>query len=99
MPQAYAMLGRELDLMSDEAILSLNPFPNVFARVSPDNKLKIVKVLQERGELVAMTGDGVNGELIISQSSQSPFKNTLSNDAFDKMPRLSSVLPLALQWA
>lgn len=91
------MLGRELDLMSDEAILSLNPFPNVFARVSPDNKLKIVKALQERGELVAMTGDGVNGELTTMHSVS--FQNTLSNDAFDKMPRLSSVLPLALQWA
>jgi hypothetical protein len=55
------MLGRELDLMSDDAILGMNPFPNVFARVSPDNKLKIVKALQQRGELVAMTGDGVNG--------------------------------------
>ncbi|KAI9287730.1 hypothetical protein BC943DRAFT_274467 [Umbelopsis sp. AD052] len=57
---AYAMIGSELDLLSDEAILGLNPFPNVFARVSPDNKLKIVKALQERGEQVAMTGDGVN---------------------------------------
>jgi len=56
------MIGSELDLLSDEAILELNPFPNVFARVSPDNKLKIVKALQERGEQVAMTGDGVNGK-------------------------------------
>jgi P-type Ca2+ transporter type 2C len=56
------MIGSELDLLSDEAILALNPFPNVFARVSPDNKLKIIKALQERGEQVAMTGDGVNGK-------------------------------------
>ncbi|KAI9270797.1 hypothetical protein BDA99DRAFT_502701 [Phascolomyces articulosus] len=55
-----AILGRELDLLSEDAIIELDPFPNVFARVSPDNKLTIVRALQQRGELVAMTGDGVN---------------------------------------
>ncbi|KAI9485475.1 MAG: hypothetical protein EXX96DRAFT_545245 [Benjaminiella poitrasii] len=55
-----AILGRELDLLSEDAIKELNPFPSVFARVSPDNKLSIVRALQQRGELVAMTGDGVN---------------------------------------
>ncbi|KAI8076997.1 hypothetical protein BDF21DRAFT_439139 [Thamnidium elegans] len=54
------ILGQELDLLSQEAIVSLTSFPCVFARVSPDNKLKIVQALQKRGELVAMTGDGVN---------------------------------------
>ncbi|KAG0256691.1 P-type ATPase [Mortierella polycephala] len=55
-----AINGEELDLLSEQAIAELNPFPNVFARVSPDNKLKLVKALQSRGESVAMTGDGVN---------------------------------------
>ncbi|KAI9305238.1 hypothetical protein BJ944DRAFT_239839 [Cunninghamella echinulata] len=55
-----AILGRELDLLSEDALIELDPFPNVFARVSPDNKLTIVKALQKRGEIVAMTGDGVN---------------------------------------
>lgn len=59
-----AILGRELDLLSDDAIIELDPFPSVFARVSPDNKLSIVRALQQRGELVAMTGDGVNGKLL-----------------------------------
>jgi len=54
------MKGSELDLLSDDAIAELKPFPSVFARVSPDNKLKIVKALQSRHELAAMTGDGVN---------------------------------------
>ncbi|KAG0243350.1 hypothetical protein B0O80DRAFT_493123 [Mortierella sp. GBAus27b] len=55
-----AIKGEELDLLSEQAIAELKPFPNVFARVSPDNKLKLVTALKARGESVAMTGDGVN---------------------------------------
>ncbi|KAG0030007.1 P-type ATPase [Podila clonocystis] len=55
-----AIKGEELDLLSEQAIAELKPFPNVFARVSPDNKLKLVTALQSRGESAAMTGDGVN---------------------------------------
>ncbi|KAJ3297067.1 P-type ATPase, partial [Blyttiomyces sp. JEL0837] len=52
--------GIELDLLSEAALAELRPFPVVFARVSPDNKLKIVKALQSKNYSVAMTGDGVN---------------------------------------
>ncbi|KAJ2041448.1 hypothetical protein H4S03_000365 [Coemansia sp. S3946] len=55
-----AISGAELDLLSDEATAILDPFPSVFARVSPENKVKIVKALQQSGHIVAMTGDGVN---------------------------------------
>ncbi|KAI9139413.1 hypothetical protein BKA69DRAFT_1086161 [Paraphysoderma sedebokerense] len=55
-----AIRGAELDMLSEEQISELRPFPNVFARVSPDNKLKIVQALQKKGNSVAMTGDGVN---------------------------------------
>ncbi|CAG8641373.1 16785_t:CDS:10, partial [Gigaspora rosea] len=58
--QNLSILGAEFDMLSEQAIKELNPFPSVFARVSPDNKLKIVQALQNLGNSVAMTGDGVN---------------------------------------
>ena len=52
--------GRELSLMSDEEFFCcVRDFP-VYARVSPEDKIRIVEAWQEHGEVVAMTGDGVN---------------------------------------
>lgn len=52
--------GNELNLMSDEELkLKINN-TSIFARVKPEQKLRIVKALKENGEIVAMTGDGVN---------------------------------------
>ncbi|KAJ1536575.1 P-type ATPase, partial [Cladochytrium tenue] len=62
------MKGAELDMLSEEALADARPFPSVFARVSPDNKLKIVRALQRRGRFVAMTGDGVNDAPAIKQA-------------------------------
>lgn len=56
----YVKRGVELDALSDEDLAGLELFPKVCARVSPENKLKIVNALKARGEVVAMTGDGVN---------------------------------------
>jgi len=55
-----AITGPELDAMSDEELrLSAQKY-NVFARASPQNKIKIVKALQAEGDVCGMTGDGVN---------------------------------------
>jgi len=55
-----AVEGRELERMSDAELSEALPRISVFARVHPAQKLRIVKALQARGEVVAMTGDGVN---------------------------------------
>lgn len=53
-----AMRGNHLDTMTVQELAEIGEFPEVFARVSPDNKLKIIKALKTRGEVVSMTGDG-----------------------------------------
>lgn len=55
-----AVTGNELDLMSDERLAEIIGSCRVFARVSPEHKVRIVKAFRARGEIVAMTGDGVN---------------------------------------
>ena len=52
--------GVELERMDDEALAETVRDVSVYARVSPEHKLRIVRSLQDAGEVVAMTGDGVN---------------------------------------
>lgn len=55
-----AITGPELDEMSDEEMKSVVMTYNVFARASPQNKIRIVKALQAQKQISSMTGDGVN---------------------------------------
>ena len=55
-----AITGTELDLMSDEELDSKIESISVYARVSPENKIRIVKAWQKKDRIVSMTGDGVN---------------------------------------
>lgn len=55
-----ALTGVELEHLDDAELAEELKLVSVFARVSPEHKLKIVRVLQDSGHIVAMTGDGVN---------------------------------------
>jgi magnesium-transporting ATPase (P-type) len=55
-----ALTGPEMDAMTDEELRIVAPKYNIFARASPQNKIRIVKALQAEGEVCGMTGDGVN---------------------------------------
>ena len=55
-----AMTGTELDAMTDKELDELIARIAVFARVSPENKIRIVQAWQRKGNIVSMTGDGVN---------------------------------------
>ena len=55
-----AITGQEMDALSDEELTTRIPEFRVFARVSPEHKVKIVRALKDHGNTVSMTGDGVN---------------------------------------
>ena len=66
---SQVMSGAEIDALTEEQLLQKIDEINVYARVSPDNKAKIVSLLKEKGHIVAMTGDGVNDAPSLKQAS------------------------------
>ncbi len=59
-PDAPVLTVRDLDSLSDDELREAVRQASVFARVTPEHKLRIVKALQSHGQVVAITGDGVN---------------------------------------
>lgn len=63
-----AMMGAELNDMSDEKLQEVVKDVKVYARVSPEHKVRIVSALKANGEIAAMTGDGVNDALALKKA-------------------------------
>jgi len=67
-PGHHVLTGAQLEAMSDDDLKDEVKKTDVYARVSPEHKLRIVNALQANGEVVAMTGDGVNDAPAIKQA-------------------------------
>lgn len=67
-PGTEAVEGAVVEKMSEEELKEFVPKVSVYARVSPEHKIRIVRAWQEKGALVAMTGDGVNDVLALKEA-------------------------------
>jgi len=67
-PDGEVVLGKELERLAAPELRRVVGGCPIYARVPPDQKIRIVRALQERGEVVAMTGDGVNDAPALKQA-------------------------------
>jgi Ca2+-transporting ATPase len=67
-PRSRVLTGFEVENLGDEALREAVRHSNIFARVTPEHKLRLVGALQANGEVVAVTGDGVNDAPALKRS-------------------------------
>lgn len=68
LPPSRVLTGLDLEMLSTTALCEAVKETNIFARVKPEHKLRLVETLKENGEIVAVTGDGVNDAPALKRS-------------------------------
>ena len=58
--EEHVLTGHDIQALTDEELLAIIPYKKIYARVTPEDKLRIGSLYRQLGEVVAMTGDGVN---------------------------------------
>ncbi|MGF1692087.1 cation-transporting P-type ATPase [Photobacterium kagoshimensis] len=64
-----ALTGQQIDQLSREELFELVPQIDIYARVSPEHKMRLINILQQHNHIVAMTGDGVNDAPALKRSN------------------------------
>ena len=67
--EGAVLTGHELEKLSDNELMNVTEETSVFARATPEHKIRLVRALQARGHVVAMTGDGVNDAPALKQAN------------------------------
>ena len=67
--EGAVLTGHELEKLSDNELMNVAEETSVFARATPEHKIRLVRALQARGHVVAMTGDGVNDAPALKQAN------------------------------
>jgi len=62
------LTGKQISDYSDDELIKILPNVHVFARISPEHKLRLVELYQKMGEIIAVTGDGVNDALALKKA-------------------------------
>ena len=69
LPSSNVLTGSQIDELNDQQLLEAFKNTNIFARTNPKHKFRIVKLLQDSGEIVAVSGDGVNDAPALKQAN------------------------------